>query len=135
MKFSTYTVIVILLFAFASCKKDKAFNENYIPVNKCQSFNKEGATLTCCLDSVVEDSRCPVNADCIWQGITIARFKISTQNKEHLITLATRKFLTYSPDTTIAGFRIEFIQLLPNAVLDKQFSYKDYIAEVKITKL
>ncbi|MBC7889276.1 MAG: hypothetical protein H7Z13_15470 [Ferruginibacter sp.] len=119
----------------AACKKQThPLNENYIPVNKCQSYTISGNTVTVCLDSVIQDSRCPADAVCIWQGIAAARFAVNTANTDHLIRLATTKLAGYNRDTTIAGFKIEFIALLPQNKLASPVDYNEYIAEVKITK-
>ena len=110
-------------------------NENYIQVNKCQTYTIDNQNITLCLDSITQDSRCPIDVVCIWQGLAVARFNLKAQNKDHLITLATMKFAPYSRDTTIAGFKIEFIGLTPQTDTRKPFNYRDYIAEVKISKL
>ena len=136
MKFSISICCSIILFAFASCKKESAvFDENLIAINQCRSFTRDAISLTCCLDSVIEDSRCPIDAVCIWQGRGVARFKVNTQNTVHTITLATIKFTPFNKDTTLAGFKIELIGLSPYPDLKKPLRYKDYVAEVKITKL
>jgi hypothetical protein len=134
MKFYTYLISISTLLFFAACKKDSLpLNENYIPVNKCQSYYND--SITCCLDSVVQDSRCPLNAVCIWQGIAVARFKVNTSNEAHSITLATWKFQSYIKDTTVAGFKIELVNINSQNEATKPFGYNDYVAEVKITKL
>ena len=136
MKYTASLLTGVTLLAFVSCKKQpQTFNDNHIPVNKCQAFNRDGKILTCCLDSVIQDSRCPVNALCIWEGIAVARFKVSSQNTDHIITLATYKFPPYNKDTTVAGFKIEFINLLPKRELNKQFNYNDYVVELNVMKL
>jgi hypothetical protein len=135
MKYYMLLLIVTIVVGFISCKKESgSLNENYIPINKCQAYNIDGKTLTCCLDSIIQDSRCPINTFCIWAGIGVARFTINTENSAHTITLCTQKFAPYNKDTTIAGFKIEMISLLPASDLNKVFNYNDYTAEVKITK-
>jgi hypothetical protein len=134
MKPSIYLICIVTLFFFATCKKNSlTLNENYIPVNKCQSYYND--SFTCCLDSVLQDSRCPIYAVCIWQGIAVARFKVNTSNEAHSITLATWKFQSYVKDTTIAGYKIELVNLSAQKEIGKPFGYNDYVAEVKITKL
>jgi len=134
VKPSIYLSCIVVLFLFATCKKDTAtLNQNYIPVNKCRTYYNDSISI--CLDSVLQDSRCPVNVVCIWQGIAVARFKVNTSNTEHLITLANWKFQSYIKDTTVVGFKIEFINLSGQTEATKSFGYKDYVAEVKVTKI
>lgn len=126
----------IALATFMSCTKEPSpiSYRNLIPVNKCQSFDTTGELLTCCLDSVIQDSRCPIDAVCIWQGIAVARFTVSSKNENHVITLATSNFATFKRDTTLAGFKMEFVNLEPPNSMSNQPKYSDYVAEVRITK-
>jgi hypothetical protein len=134
MKFSAYFISLIVLFILASCTKQSSqAGENYIPVNQCQSYYN--GSVTCCLDSVIQDSRCPLNATCIWAGIGVVRFKVNVSNAAHTITLATFKFTPYTQDTTVSGFKIELVNLSAQKEMEKPFGYNDYIAEVKVTKL
>jgi hypothetical protein len=135
MKYWTFIIFSFLLLSFSGCKKEKtADNENYIAVNQCKTFTREEKSITCCLDSIIEDSRCPINAVCIWEGRGVARFKVSTQNTIHTIALATNKFTPYRKDTTLAGFNIELMNLFPQSEVNRRLNYKEYVAEVKITK-
>ena len=140
MKCSNCLLIAIILLAFVSCKKQSGslkenYVPNYIPMNTNQSVDMDGTTLTCYLDTVIQDSRCPVNATCVWQGVAVARFRISSENTTNTIVLATTKFGEYDTNTTVSGFRIEFIDLSPYPELGKPINENDYVAEVKITKL
>ncbi|MEP7108828.1 MAG: hypothetical protein ABI760_12620 [Ferruginibacter sp.] len=135
MKYTTSILIAVIVLSFESCKKQpEHLNENYIPVNKCQSFEVDGKILVCCLDSVIQDSRCPVNAICIWQGIAVARFSLNSENKNHIITLATTNFPPYNKEAIVSGFKIEFKNLLPQREMGKPFNYHDYVAELRITR-
>ena len=137
MKYTITILFAAMLFVLVSCEKQEVvlLNENFIPVNECQSYAIDKQDLTVCLDSVTQDSRCPIDAVCIWQGIGITRFKFTTKNTDHLITLSTYKFHPYNKDTTLAGFKIELVNLAPQRELSKPFNYRDYVAEVNITKL
>ncbi|MCW3091003.1 MAG: hypothetical protein JWP81_2072 [Ferruginibacter sp.] len=135
MKSLASFLISLLAIMVISCKKEPTLvSEDLIPVNDCRVFNLGGDLLTCCLDSVIQDSRCPENAVCIWQGVGVARFSVNMQSKEHFITLATDNVLHYRKDTSLAGFKIEMINLLSGKDLHVPFTYDQYVAEVKITK-
>jgi len=135
MKYAIYLLVVALCYGLVSCKKEPApLNNNFIPVNNCRTFAIAGKTLTLCLDSVIKDSRCPLNALCIWQGFAAGRFSATVQNENEVVTLATVKWEGYNNEAVVEGFKIEFIKLTPQAELNKPFNYNDYIAEVKVTK-
>jgi len=136
MKRTSLLFTVVIMLTVFSCKKQPAVNENYVPVTQCKTFTRSSGTITCCLDSVIQDSRCPINAACIWEGIGVARFTIKFKNENHVITLATQKFSTlYSKDTTLVGFNIELVNLFPYpADLNKRGNYNNYIAELNIVQ-
>lgn len=128
--------VSLIVFGLAACKKPALrVNDNLIPVNECRTFPKETAELTCCLDSVLEDSRCPVDVTCVWEGIAVARFKVKIQNTDHLIMLATTSHPPYKKDTVLAGFNITFVDLKPHRDSRKPLQYGEYAAEVSVTKL
>ena len=65
-------------------------------------------------DAVVSDSRCPANAVCIWQGAATAAFSFTKNGDTHRFNLSTLTMKPgYTKDTIIAGYKIEFINLLP----------------------
>ena len=140
MKYSNLLLIAVLLLSLASCKKQvQPANEINFPgslaLNKLESFDIDGETLTCSLDSVLQDSRCPINANCVWQGMAVARFNVSHDNTQSAITLGTIKFGPYDTNSTVAGFKIELVGVSPYPELGKPANYNDYVAKVKITKL
>lgn len=135
MKYTISLPLLLLSIVLVACKKAPVvLNSNYIPVNDCRSFDLGDKTLRVCLDSVIQDSRCPINAICIWEGVAVGRFSASAGNESRVITLATAPIAGYSKETIIEGFKIEFIELSPHAILDKPFNYDDYVAEVRVTK-
>ena len=136
MKPTSLLFIIVMALTVFSCKKEPAaLNENYVAVNQCKTFVRSSGAITCCLDSVIQDSRCPINAVCIWGGIGVARFTIKFKNENHVIELATQKFSNlYNKDTTLAGFNIELVNLSPHPELDKPLNYSNYIAELNIVQ-
>ena len=137
MKCLNFLLIGAILVASASCKKQSQVQENtsnYLALNKLQSFALAGQTISCTLDSVVQDSRCPNLAVCVWQGMAVARFNVSLENTQQTITLSTTKIGEYDTNTTVGGFKIELIDVSPYPELNKPTDYKDYVAKINITK-
>lgn len=96
----------------------------------------DGNTVKLGFDAVVSDSRCPANAMCVWQGAATAAFSFSKNGATHRFNLSTLTMKPhYTKDTVLAGYKIEFINLLPYPgtftppVPDSQIK-----AELKITK-
>ena len=140
MKLFLSILFFITLTAFVnSCSKSgNKFKEGTIELklSDCENGNIAGDDLKLCFDTVVSDSRCPANAVCIWQGAATASFSFTKNGKTHRFNLSTIKMQpSYTKDTVIAGYKIEFINLSPypgtvaDPIPDSQRK-----AEVNITK-
>ncbi len=140
MKLFLSIVLFITLTAFVnSCSKSgNKFKEGTIELklSDCESGNIAGDDLKLCFEAVVNDSRCPANAVCIWQGAATATFSFTKNSKTHRINLSTINMQpNYTKDTVIAGYKIEFINLSPypgtvaDPIPDSQRK-----AELKVTK-
>ncbi len=89
-------------------------------------------TVSISLDSILNDSRCPINANCIWAGNAEARFVFfeSGNSIKFNLTIAGDS----GTETEIQGYHIKLLQLNPYpsaSVITKQ---EDYQAEVLIRK-
>lgn len=101
-----------------SCSKsgDKRLREGTIELMLHESAEGriEGDRVKLSFDGVVSDSRCPANAMCIWQGAATAAFSFTRNGDLHRFNLSTISMEpNYTKDTVIAGYKIEFINLLP----------------------
>lgn len=138
------TFLIILLIATIalgnSCSKsaDKRLQEGSLELKLHESAEGriEGDKVKLSFDAVVSDSRCPANAMCIWQGAATATFSFTKNNDAHRFDLSTITMKpNYTKDTVIAGYKIEFVNLLPypgtvaDPIPDSQRK-----AELKITK-
>jgi hypothetical protein len=134
MKFQLLLAVFCLLSAI-SCKKagDLGNSEYSIGLDECESVRSGGDRLTICTDQL-NDSRCPEGAVCGWAGIAYAKFTITVNNVAHTFTMAPKAFPSYSnlTDTTIDGFRIEFLDILPHRRTNDPFPVNQE-AKVKIT--
>ena len=112
----TNRILLYCLLAFAGgCKKDNVLPAYYdLTANGCtqKQFNTE--TVTICLDSVLSDSRCPRASTCVWAGVAEARFVSKIKGVQYSFGLATNNLSQRFPhDTTISGYTIRFVDLLP----------------------
>ena len=108
-----------------------------IPIKKCADGKIYGDKLNLCFDSVINDSRCPANAVCIWQGTAVAKFSLTKNDETTSFELATINMSpNYHKDTTIMGYKIEFVNLYPYPGTVPTPVPADQInVELKITKL
>jgi hypothetical protein len=85
-------------------------------------------TFSVCFDSVLTDSRCPVGAECFWEGEAIVRFRIEMPENK------TKIFDMHPGDTQIIEdkHKIYFIDLLPYPTFNRLMNSQDYIAKIVI---
>jgi hypothetical protein len=94
------------------------------------------------IQSVKDDSRCPVNADCIWAGTASVTGEL--HKSPFLLTADApppESFsVEYLKDTTTAltvrpRYKLSFTQLSPEAQLGKAIAQSDYKITLRITRL
>ena len=136
-----FILLTVTITAMAhSCSKsgDKRLAEGNIELtlHETASGNLNGDNVKLAFDAVVSDSRCPANAMCIWQGAATATFSFTKNNDTHRFNLSTITMEpNYKKDTVIAGYKIEFIHLLPYpGTFTPPAPDSQIKAELKITK-
>ncbi len=78
------------------------------------------------------DSRCPVDARCVWEGDSEIFLNISKGNFSGRYTLHT----TINPrDTVIDNYLIQLVRLFPETRTDRKISQYEYNIELRITNL
>ncbi len=86
-----------------------------------------------CLESVINDSRCPTGAYCFWEGNATVRFRLDKgDNKPLLFDLNTHRGFT--ADTIISGYKFSLAGLDPYPTLNHKTDPKDYKAQLVIEK-
>ena len=85
-----------------------------------------------CLDSVLNDSRCPAGALCIWEGNAEVRFKFEKLN-ENPILFNLNTYRSFTNDTIIDGYKFTLLGLSLSSMKDR-VSQKVYIAELLVQK-
>ena len=140
MKLFLSILLFTTLTAFVnSCSKSgNKFREGTVELklSECENGNIAGDDLKLCFNAVVTDSRCPANAVCVWQGAATATFSFTKNGDTHRFDLSTiTMHPNYTKDTVIAGYKIEFINLLPYpGTFTPPAPDSQIKAELKITK-
>jgi hypothetical protein len=84
-----------------------------------------------CLDSVLNDSRCPSGVNCFWEGNATVRFKYQKYNSNPVIfDLNTHK--GFRSDTIIDRYKFTLLDLTPYPTAHKKIEQKDYTARILI---
>jgi hypothetical protein len=118
MKF--FLILALATTCLLACKKqnDKKSLDDAagitVTLSSCEYADSVGMPPTVCFEALVEDSRCPINANCVWQGVAIGRFSFRLSGVQHQLQLATTKSPGRpSTDTTVAGYRIRLVNITP----------------------
>ena len=125
-----YVLIFLILvmpvgISFALEPKDVTLGDPIeIKINQTKSIGDLGVTF-----SEINDSRCPSDVTCVWEG----RVSVTLQIYDHLQNQ--RIILTNgeTPSMDVGIYKINLIDVLPYPVSTKDIS-KDYVAKITISK-
>ena len=87
-------------------------------------------------DSVLEDSRCPEDATCVWAGNAKVRLIVDAENKKDTFTLNTIVNMSFANSfVTKNGYKIVLIDLLPHLNTRQNMHLpQSYRVEVSVRK-
>jgi hypothetical protein len=118
MKF--FLILTLATTYLLACQKQndkkplKDAREVTVALSNCEYVDSVGMPPTICFEALVEESRCPINANCVWQGVAIGQFSFRLSGVQHQLLLATTKYPGRpSTDTTVAGYRIRLVNITP----------------------
>ena len=127
---------VLLLLTLVSCKNELTTTplvlDKSIVLKYGELIKNTDYQISIVLDSVINDSRCPTGAECIWAGNAAVRFVYSSANSKVSFVLNTLP--SYRTDSLINGYRIRMTKLSPYPVLGVEIKQSDYKAEIEIKK-
>lgn len=84
------------------------------------------------MDSVLNDSRCPSNVQCVWEGNAEVRYVFTTDSIQTGFELNTHGGKQFNSDTVISGYRIRLLDLSPYPKDPEEILQVEYYSEVKI---
>ena len=121
---------------FAIAENSKSFDSNFeIKQNQSESIGiKINQTIE--FEDLeikfikIEDSRCPSDVTCIWEGEAKITFQIKQQSESQTITLTTQDIST---TTSVGRYEISLMNIVPYPTTTKGIS-DEYIATINITK-
>ena len=132
--------VVILLGAIIACSKaNNLFNDPSVPAKATHGadtvliglydtmrFPDRNLYLT--LDTIYDDSRCPMNAQCIWAGAYEVGINLTSGDNIQRLKLGT--YPGQAADTLLHGIEINVLDLLPYPDILKPTAPED--REVKV---
>jgi hypothetical protein len=91
-----------------------------------------GEKLRITFRSIVNDSRCPDGAACVWAGNAAIAIDVSKKNKKQIS--ATLNTLMEPKEIGYKGFKIKLLALDPHPTIKGPIDPKDYEATLIVTK-
>ena len=101
-----------------------------LEVNEC--FDKFESETRICLDSIFNDSRCPTELVCVWEGDAIAAFTLTMNKRDRSFNLHVND--KFQNDTLIEGVSIKLLNIFPYPKTDQPIGSNDYRAEISVTE-
>jgi len=133
--FSLTSVFVLLLLLGCSESNDVSYSQEFeIQVN--HSLKTVDKKYVINFDSVFMDSRCPMEADCVWSGVAGVRFTISKKNSSfRTVEVYTLNNQSYSDSVVFDELKIKLLGLSPYPSISHKINYSEYVAKIQLSKI
>jgi hypothetical protein len=92
--------------------------------------SSEGITIK--FISVNEDSRCPANAICVWEGNARISLQLTDRKSTEVVELNTST--RFATEAKFGGYLIKLVSLLPYPGTKEKIDPSEYVATLRITK-
>jgi len=135
MKNISFICLIIAFLSTISCSNENVF-EQYISLDFGETSTIEQGGFDIEFIDLVEESRCPSNLDCIWEGravVSLALTNVETINVE----LATENNIdgTSKLTTIYNNFLIELLTINPQPINDVLVPKEEYVVILEVTEL
>jgi len=124
-------LMLMLAFGVVPMSAAKRAETVRVQINKEKSFPK--AKLSVRFVELVEDSRCPSDAQCVWAGNAKIKIRVTKNGKPEIITLDTNGPHQYA--TTADGYSIKLVGLTPAPRSNIRIDRNGYVATFEVVKL
>lgn len=81
---------------------------------------------------LVEDSRCPVDVDCVWAGNAKIKIRVTKNGRSRVLELNT---MNRAAPPTYAGYRFNLQRLSPELRSNVRINRNAYTASIEVTKV
>jgi hypothetical protein len=140
MKHWLFSILFGFCLVFISCNKVQDESDCSIKLGKPftipqgYTYCSSEESFSIRFEKVENESRCPQNVVCIWQGMATVKLVFSKNEIDYPFSVSTLRFGNYHTDTLVAGYKIKLLLLNPYPKAGKPIPQKDYRAELVITK-
>ena len=142
MKIILFSVFLLILLVSCSIEYDgilKSSDEKFnlglnqiLYISYQDTFYNQEEHIWITFDSLLHDSRCPVDVVCDWQGNARLSFIFGKNENKERFNLNT--YQGFTRDTLLYGYRISLVGVLPVPYSEVDLKPEDYIAKILIEK-
>ncbi len=131
--FILFSVLYFTTVLFTSCNKEIPQRDIKIKKGSC-NLVADKRNIAICFDSLINESRCPVNIDiyCIWGGYASAAFRLNTGGVSTTFKLSTLNVGNLHTDTVINNIKITLKDILPYPGADNTPEAKETVAILEV---
>lgn len=126
-------LFVMLVLSTIACGGTKAKLGQEFSLHIGESASIEGEELRIRFIEVVEDSRCPRGAECVWAGQIKCAVEITHRGPSQRVDLTQPGLAGFPPEESFKQYIITF-RIEPYPVLGKEISEDEYLLVLTITK-
>ena len=126
-------IITISAILFVLCVVVDAQSKEELKVRLGEVKSSKSLSIRVKFAEVIEDSRCPTGANCIWAGR--ARIKVTLEQEDGEAMTAEFSTDPNHDGIAIAGYRIHLVKLDPHPSAQKTPDEKEYTASFSFQKL
>ncbi len=128
--FQSFNYCNIYVSDYTKCEGSDYIDTIELKYEKCVTTYGQASL---CFDSILNDSRCPDGAICVWEGNAKIRLKLSITGIGYQFVELNTNVLPI--DTTINHLNIALISLSPYPSLNKTIKPEDYKATLSVANL
>lgn len=129
-----FVAILVFMLAFAvlpaTAAKAKSPQTVRVQVNHEKRFGK--GRLSVRFVELVEDSRCPTDANCVWAGNAIIKIRVRGFGRTHDLTLDTNG---RKQAVVAEGYQFKLVGLTPQPRTNIRINRNGYVATIEVTKI
>lgn len=122
---------IVLCLPLAACQDN--LNDTIV-IRYQQVHNDEDYDFSLKLDTVLNDSRCPKGAACVWEGDAGVKFDLVLSDIRHYkFTLHTNS--TFKTDTIVEDIKFTLLELQPYPILNSTIEPEEYVVKMMVEKM
>ncbi len=139
MKYSYLAILLIGCFTFSCNNKLKIKSESFTLNNptsvKINEIIKQvDGDLQLTLTGIPEDSRCPVNVNCIWEGQVKLYIDAAVPSKKQSLEFKIKKSSMGTVSNNFEGYNILINKVTPEPTSGEKTEADEYVVELVVSK-